>query len=368
MGVTIHSDRSVEHSGLQNLLQTCVNFGAKYGKFNIADVLHKRKAVAAETCRMSFVVKTRITEALAESKADNTISLCTDMYTDDYRKKSYIDVHASWINRNFELNHAALAVTHFGTVSHTADNIHDALMVILKDYDLSMTDIPATTDHGSNIVAALRNNIRVDCLCHRLHTVLDTAWRETKLQEPEAAEYESAISELCRYAKQASGFQEQLPTSLKHGGDTRPWVSMFRRADSVEKSFDVLVPKLTEKGRLELIAKVSRSFNREILAITNSVKDVFESLEKANEPTLHLVVPSYYLLQKSFKPVFRDSKPMKTFRSNLLKYLDEKYWTSVVAFHWIACFLDPTFKNLHFIPQVGMLQLDNILVEVCLLS
>ena len=76
-------------------------------------------------------------------------------------------LHASWINRNFELNHAALAVIHFGTASHTADNIHDALIVILKDYDLSMTDIPATTDHGSNIVAALRNNIRVDCLCHR---------------------------------------------------------------------------------------------------------------------------------------------------------------------------------------------------------
>jgi hypothetical protein len=287
------------------------------------------------------------------------MSMCTDMYTDDYRKKAYIHVHASWINRDFELNHTALAVTHFGTESHNADNIRDALTAIVNDCGSSLADIPTTTDHGSNIVAALRDNIRFDCLCHRLHTVLETAWRETKLQEPEAAEYESAISDLCRFAKQASGLQEQLLTSLIHGGDTRPWVSMFRRADSVEKSFDVLVPKLTEKGRLELIAKVNRNFNKEILEITSSVK-VFESLEKVNEPTLQLVAPSYYLQRKSFQHVPRDSRPMRTFRSNLLKYLDQKYWTSVMAFHWIACFLDPSFKNLHFIPQVSILDYENL--------
>jgi hypothetical protein len=63
-----HSFRSVEHSGLLSLLQTCVNFGAKYGKFNIEEVMLKRKAVADETCKMSLLVKESITEALAESK------------------------------------------------------------------------------------------------------------------------------------------------------------------------------------------------------------------------------------------------------------------------------------------------------------
>jgi len=49
------------------------------------------------------------------------------------------------------------------------------------------TDTPVTTDHGSNIVAALRNTIRLDCLYHRLHTVLESAWRDTRRDEPEAA-------------------------------------------------------------------------------------------------------------------------------------------------------------------------------------
>ena len=85
--------------------------------------------------------------------------------------------------------------------------------------------------------------------------------------EQDAATYEASISDVCRFAKQSTGVQEQLPRSLKHGGDTRPWVSMFRRADSVEASYDALVKVLTERNRLSLIAKVNRSLNREIMEI-----------------------------------------------------------------------------------------------------
>ena len=87
---------------------------------------------------------------------------------------------------------------------------------------------PVTTDHGANIVSALKNAVRLDCMCHRLHTVLESAWRDTRRDEPEASAYENAVSELCRFVKQSTGIQEQLPKSLKHGGDTRPWVSLYR--------------------------------------------------------------------------------------------------------------------------------------------
>jgi len=41
---------------------------------------------------------------------DGTVSLCTGMHTDDYREQSYLDVHVSWINRQFRKQHAAQAV------------------------------------------------------------------------------------------------------------------------------------------------------------------------------------------------------------------------------------------------------------------
>ena len=61
------------------------------------------------------------------------------------------------------------------------------------------------------------------------------------------------------------------------------------------------------------------------------IKEVFESLEKVDEPTLQLVVPSYYLLQRKFAAGLRDCNVIQVFRSHLRKYLDQKFWSSVTA-------------------------------------
>lgn len=346
-----HSFRSIEHEGLSNLLQTCIYLGAKYGKFEVSNVLSSRKVISRETDKMAATLKKELMQAMKEPEDDGTVSLSIDMYTDDYRKKSYIDIHATWINRDFTLQHAAIAVRHFGTMAHNAENISSVVKNIFKEYALSETDTPATTDHGANIVAALRNNIRLDCMCHRLHTVIECAWRDTKSAEADAASYESAASELCRVVKQSCGLQEQLPKSLKHGGDTRPWIAMYRRAESIEVSYEALVQLLTAKDKLELIGNVSRSLNREIMELTSTVRAIFESMEKANDVTLQLVVPSYYLLSSKFISSPRDSRTIRTFRKYLKQYLDDKFWSSIRAFHWIATFLDPTFKQLEFLPQ-----------------
>lgn len=344
---------SVEHIGFLNILQTCIDLGAKYGRFDVSQAVCGRKAVSREVMTLASEVKSALDDCLKPAAEDGSVSLCLDMYTDDYRKKSYLDVHASWIDRDFLLRHAALAVRHFGTAAHTAVNISAMFNNIMAEYHLSEQDTPVTTDHGANVVAALRNNIRLDCFCHRLHTVLETAWRDTKLQEPDANVYETAVSELCRFIKQSTGLQEQLPKSLKHGGDTRPWISMYRRAESIEASYESLVNLLTAKNKLELIATVNRSLNREIMLLTKSLKDVFESLEKVDQPTLSLVAPSYYLLLKKFSPVARETGVMSTFRKNLKKYLDEKLWPSISALHWIASFLDPSFKNFTFVDNTS---------------
>ena len=52
---------------------------------------------------------------------DGTVSLCTDMYTDDYREQSYLDLRVPWIDRQFQKHHAAQAVGHLGTAAHTGD-------------------------------------------------------------------------------------------------------------------------------------------------------------------------------------------------------------------------------------------------------
>jgi len=79
----------------------------------------KRNTVSREVSALASEIKLLLAARLKDPAEDGTVSLCIDMYTDNYRKKAYLDVHASWINRDFSFNHAALAVRHFGTVAHT---------------------------------------------------------------------------------------------------------------------------------------------------------------------------------------------------------------------------------------------------------
>ena len=64
-----HGFRSVEHQAFENILQTCVDMGAKYGKFNIKDALFGRKAVARETMMMASDVKSRLVDQLKQLMA-----------------------------------------------------------------------------------------------------------------------------------------------------------------------------------------------------------------------------------------------------------------------------------------------------------
>ena len=107
--------RSVEHKGLLNLLQTCVDYGAKYGKFDMAQILYSRDAVSRVTVSMAAEMKARLVKQLEPMVQDSTVSMCLDMYTDDYQKKSYLDVHATWICQEFIIYHAALAVRPWST-------------------------------------------------------------------------------------------------------------------------------------------------------------------------------------------------------------------------------------------------------------
>ena len=137
---------------------------------------------------------------------------------------------------------------------------------------------PVVTDKGSNIVSGLRDSPRLDCICHRLHTVFTDAYKESQRLDPEVKKYEDAAAALCKYVKQATGIQEALPVSIKHGGNTRPWTSIYRRAHSIHESYTKLSEKLTERGRLPLLAAVNKDLNKQILDVTEIFNLVFENL------------------------------------------------------------------------------------------
>ena len=214
------SFHSLESEGLRKFARTFVDMGAKRARFEVSihdGTLFGRNAVLHLCLSKAVVLQDKLKDSLYEPISASAVALTTDMWTDNYRKLSYLDVHGFWITDEFKLDHSLLAVDHFGKDSHTGDNILKHYSRIVEEYGLISVSAPVVTDKGSNMVAGLRDSPRIDCGCHLLHTVFNDSYKETQSQCQKFKEYEDAACVLCKYVKQATGTQETLHVSIKHG-------------------------------------------------------------------------------------------------------------------------------------------------------
>ena len=188
------------------------------------------------------------------------------------------------------------------------------------------------------MVSELRDSPRLDCICHRIHTVFTDAYKETQRQVPEVKKYEDTVANLCKYVMQATGIQETFPVSIKHRGNTRPWTSIYHRAHSIHESYTKLSEKLTERVKLPRLAAVDKELNEKIRDVMDVFICVFENLQ-------------YNKLSVTATHEDLDSLEIATLKQNIHSLLDEKSYSSITQFHWIATIFDPGFKSLSFLPD-----------------
>ena len=268
---------------------------------------------------------------------------------------SYLDAHAFWIDTNFELKHRILAVRHFGIERHTSENIANAVKAIFSEYNIDPCKVTATTDHGANIVAAfnaLHDTGRLDCLTHRLHTCFSSMWTRACSVKPELLQYDTGSAALAKYCNQAAGVQEELRVSVKKGSTTRRWEGLIDRAHSIKESYEDLVLILSEphRDRAMLIAWVNRQLNAEILNYMEPFRKLFETLQYNTKPTINFAVLTYYKAMVLSQRSTNDSPVISTLKDEFRSLMDEKYYGSLKAHHWLATFLHPDFIGFRFLP------------------
>ena len=201
----------------------------------------------------------------------------------------------------FKIKHQCLALRHFGTKRHTAENISTTVQNILNEYNIDPSKLLATTDRGANVVAAfcigdLDASARLDCMAHRLHICFSSTWSQACSSLPELQDYENNASALATYCNQASGVQEQLPVSIKKGSTTRRWEGLIDRAHSINESNDSLMHILSgpHRDRALLVASINRRLNAALLKFTISFRKLFEVLQFNSKPTINFAVLVYY--------------------------------------------------------------------------
>ncbi|CAF3895256.1 unnamed protein product [Rotaria sp. Silwood1] len=211
----MHSFKSVEHAGLLNLAQTCVDIGARCGKIDIHDIWFGRKSIRDQCCNKFISYKNEMIKEIKKYAIDRTLSATTDLWRDDVIGRYYLDFTVFWMDRNWKLKHALLRCKHFEEQSKTAINLWAEIESIFKEFNLVFGDTPITTDNGANIKASLKDEIRLPCMAHCCSTTLETAWEATRNGCFEFDQLIISVLELRSYIARAGNIQQFLPMTIK---------------------------------------------------------------------------------------------------------------------------------------------------------
>ena len=205
-----HSFNCVENDGLLTLAQQCVSIGNAAGNIKINDCWFGRRTIREKALAEVNQLNERILHDIAIPLQQSCVACTTDLWTDKYVKRSYLDFTLFWINETFQLKHTMARCKVFSHEKKTAENVRSELEGIMRELQLPLGDTPITTDAGSNIVAALTDEARYQCLAHRINTVLTDAWKSVKSNDPTFAEFDNAVHELIAYTSRSGGIQVSI--------------------------------------------------------------------------------------------------------------------------------------------------------------
>ena len=163
-------------------------------------------------------------------------------------------------------------------------------------------------------------------------------------------------SSIYKYVNQTSGIQEKLPKTLQGGSGTRPWRSYFLVHDSLKTSFEQLNTILHQRNEQHRLFNINPILLNQIVELMRPFSLIFDKLEMANEPTLQNVVPSYYRMVKDVQADPADHKVIDELKSEIRLCLDEKFLPSILQIHWVATYLDPSFRSLFFVSDRSYLE------------
>ncbi|KAL2086087.1 hypothetical protein ACEWY4_017146 [Coilia grayii] len=168
----------VSGEGFKSLAQELINIGSTFGRVPVASVLPHYTTVSKVCTEKAEVKRSLLIEQVKKALGSGCdVAMSTDMWTDDYRKMSYIAITCHFTDTDFNLFGKTLTTAVFPAEdAKTGKNIRRELVRLLVNrFGLepsSLSRIVWVTDRGSNIVKALEPYKRLSCLDHVINTVL----------------------------------------------------------------------------------------------------------------------------------------------------------------------------------------------------
>ncbi|KAK3907808.1 Transposable element Hobo transposase [Frankliniella fusca] len=216
------SFQSVEGEGFLNLAQSFVDIGATHGRLDVRRMVPHRTTVTDKLEEIAGDIKLKFVPRAREAIAAGRCAATTDMWTQENKKVHFLAVILHILNSEDKLERRTAFTIDFGDEAASAENIRAQIMFqfqLLGIGEEEVEKIVFVTDRGANIVSALKNFSRLDCISHVINTVLKTGLGlkryEITMLTPEASDIVGSVRELLTHLNARLPMKSKFPISKK---------------------------------------------------------------------------------------------------------------------------------------------------------
>ena len=157
--------------GFREFSQEIIDISSKYGSLQVDDLFLHPTTIFRNIIKNADSLRKKIAENLKDIFKFVSDAFTTDMWTDDYRKISYISLTVYYMNETWQIKDQILVASKFSDVRHIADNIKKVILGILKGYNLisdsSIERYMFVTDSAFNFISAFKKLNYIPCFAHR---------------------------------------------------------------------------------------------------------------------------------------------------------------------------------------------------------
>lgn len=247
---------TVSGDGFIQLVQSVIDVQRKHNtRLNAKDLLPHPTTVSRNVEKRAAAVLTELADLLQDAFLNGgQVSFTGDIWTDSHRQRSFLTLTTHWIADNWDLVSRVVCTEQFDpTLKKTGINIKAAVLSVFHSVGITHAQIDRsvfTTDRGSNMIVALEENTRIDCIAHVLNTVLRHTFDEKKTCPEAVTGLLNAAKSLVRYIKKGA-IQNLLPKGVIQSCDTR-WNTRFLMLESVQSQYQDIQRTLLQHAPTEL--------------------------------------------------------------------------------------------------------------------
>lgn len=339
----------VSGEGFRALAQHLVMIGASYGNIDIHSILPHPTTVSRNIFRIHKTLHAEVFPAINQAIESEECSSTTDMWTEKYKNNPFLTMTVHFFDEDFVLKKQVLFTSKYTQRDKTGISVLNELMKQFENVRFrseSLKKIHFVTDHGSNMVKALKGlYIRDDCRAHRLNTILANTF-ESEDVPLVFTKIIKSCKNIVRHLKQSEKMN-QLSKTLVQECKTR-WNTKLEMIESIICQYAEVMELLPHDLCIKWAFDVALA--RRVVQFLTPFKEATKSLEGDTYPTACKVLLWWEHLSKHLNEENFECEPMKILGRVATKFFTAKY--PIDMNNKIACFLDPRYRFLKMLPKI----------------